>query len=121
MGLSAYKGIDMENRLTNIEVSIDLLSESVDKVADYLKVMSREMIISNLPVELHKDQRELFSLSDDLHIQQFMLKHYRERLFESKDDVSSEGYKFDIEKKEKRIEELSTEIAKLVIKGCVRI
>jgi hypothetical protein len=111
----------MENKLINIEVSIDSLTDSVEKVADYLKVMSREMLISNLPVELHKDQRQLFKLSDDLQIQQFFLEYYKKKLDDAGDDVSSDGIKSDIENKEKRISELYNEIYKLTSKGCINV
>jgi cell division FtsZ-interacting protein ZapD len=110
-----------DDRLMSIEVSIDSLVESVDKTADYLKIISREMIISNLPKELHKDQRKLFSVADDLSIQQYMVKIYKSNLRSAKDDVSADGFKFDIEQKEKRIKELYADIGQLVNKGCVMV
>lgn len=109
----------IEDRLLGIEVSIEALNETLDESSKYLKLISREMIISNLPKEIHDRQRQMFELCDDLTLEQRVLKYYKERLREAKDDLSRDGYKDDIEKKMKKIDDLYTQIGELAHEGCI--
>lgn len=113
--------MNIDSKLEDIEIAIDNMNDTIEESSKYLKLISREMIISNLPQHLHKDQRQMFVVCDDLSLQQRMLEFYRERVEDAKDDVSSDGYKEDVERKEKIIDQLRNEIGNLLNKGCIRV
>lgn len=111
--------MNIESKLEDIEIAIENMNETIEKSSKYLKLISHEMIISNLPQNLHKFQRRMFEICDDLTLQQYMLKHYKERLQNAKDDASSDGFKADIQHKEQKIERLYEEIGTLSNMGCI--
>lgn len=111
--------MNIESKLEDIEIAIENMNETIEESSKYLKLISRELIVSNQVHQLREKQRKMFELCDDLDLQQRMLKYYKERLSEAKDDVASDGYRFDIEKKTKKIDELYEEIGLLSNDGCI--
>jgi hypothetical protein len=106
-------GMDIELELININSNLEKANISLER-------MSQEMLISNLPKEIHKDQRKLFVLvkmNDDLNY----LISKRELLIEKNpNDVAVDGFKDDIARWEKTRSENLKEIFALTNKGCVR-
>lgn len=113
---------ELENALLGLETSLDFINETLESNTEYLKMISRELLISNLPQEIHKKQRLLFGYTDYVKNTEKIMVSYMIRLSQEKDGPASEGLKKDIEKYKKEIVDYNDKIDDFIVNyGCVRV
>jgi hypothetical protein len=106
-------GCDIELELMNINSNLEKANSSLERMAE-------EMLISNLPKELHKDQRHLFVLVKMNESLNYLIER-REKLIENNpDDVAIDTFKDDLLRWKEIFSKNFKEITDLVAKGCVQ-
>ena len=110
---------ELENALLGLETSLDNINETLESNTEYLKMISRELLISNLPENIRLDQRKLFTNIDLLEIYNSHRSTYLRALGVDPEGPASDGFKEDIKKYSELINKYEKENDEYYRKGCV--
>jgi predicted nucleic acid-binding Zn-ribbon protein len=105
-------GADVELELMNINSNLEKANSSLERIAE-------EMLISNLPKELHKDQRNLFALAKMNESLNYLIERRKTLIEKNSDDIAVDALKDDLLRWEESFSKNLKEIINLVAKGCV--
>lgn len=105
---------------SDVEFGFDRVTDKLDDINISLTRISEELLISNLPIELRNDQRNMFELIDSNKSLLRLIKSHNDRISRNPESIESDSLRIESEHWSEMYKINLNSIIELEKKGCIR-